>query len=54
MKLTQTQVENLYKVLKEIALDNFESIFDAAEWTMDMMKKLIDPRSYEWKIPQDK
>jgi hypothetical protein len=50
MKLKQEQVEKLYQALKEIALDNFDSVFEAAEWTKEMMEKLIDSRNYEWKI----
>ena len=54
MKLKQEHVEKLYQTLKEIALDNFDSVFEAAEWTMEMMQKLVDSKSYELKIPHDK
>jgi hypothetical protein len=54
MKISQEQVEKLHALLKEIALDNFDSVFEAAEWTMESMKILIDPRRHELKIPQNK
>ena len=53
MKLSQEHIEMLYSTLKKIALDNFDSVFDAAEWTMEMMENLIDSGSYEWKIPRN-
>ena len=54
MELKQEHVEKLYQTLKEIALDNFDSVFDAVEWTIEMMKKLVDIETHELKIPLDK
>ena len=54
MKLNKENIANLYETLKGIALDNFDSVFDAVEWTIEMMKKLVDIETHELKIPLDK
>lgn len=47
----QKHINMLYKTLKEIALDKFDSVFEAAEWSIEMMQKIIGSERVEEEIP---
>jgi hypothetical protein len=49
--LTQKHLDMLYETFKEIALDNFDSVFEAVEWTIEMMQKVVGSRRVEEEIP---